>query len=268
MSARRNRPVLYEMVRHSRRPGQTARPRSGEPAATETSSTPAPPRTTPPPKTAEPTAPRTVRVIDGHVSVRLGWPGLAVLAVGAIFVLFVAFQAGARFATTQTGDLADTMPPTAMPIDEPPQDTPAPVAAHRPPRQAEVVTPRPVEQAPAQSRPAPVERTGETAQPTFEFKRGYHYVVVQHFRRADLNAAQQAASFLHERGVPTELRTGSDVQLIAREPFLINQDDTVARAAERRRCDALKQRIREIGKEYAKEAGYDFKDCYERVQAR
>ncbi len=98
---------------------------------------------------------------------------------------------------------------------------------------------------------------------------GYHYVVIQHFKkRSERQAALNAAEHLQANGVACATMTGADIRLIATEPFLIKQRDAAAARRERERADQLRRRIKELGQGYNNELlkrgekGYTFSDCY------
>jgi hypothetical protein len=93
--------------------------------------------------------------------------------------------------------------------------------------------------------------------PTVELRRGYHYVVVQHFPKRHRDHAERAARFLQDNGLSCALLSGADIRLVIAEPFLIDQDDRAASRRERKRGEALVQRVKELGKEYRKH-GYAF----------
>ncbi len=91
-------------------------------------------------------------------------------------------------------------------------------------------------------------------------------MVAQHFPPRALEAAKAAAAFLQANGVPCAIETKpKDIELIATEPFLFKQSGPAAQT-EKQRCDALKRRVKELGKEYSKTHGYAFDQCYEREQ--
>jgi hypothetical protein len=101
--------------------------------------------------------------------------------------------------------------------------------------------------------------TGEPAGPTIELRRGFHYIVVQHFPTRKADDARAAAQFLIDRGLPCALYPGSDIRLLLTEPFLMDQDDAAQAKSETRRADKLLTKVRELGVEFRKSGGgYDF----------
>ena len=78
----------------------------------------------------------------------------------------------------------------------------------------------------------------------------------------------KAGSFLIANGINCVVVPGKDFRLIATEPFLLRQPDANARAAAERRCQELKNRIKSLGRQYAKDHGYAFEQCYELVIRR
>jgi hypothetical protein len=99
-----------------------------------------------------------------------------------------------------------------------------------------------------------------------ELQTGYHYVFVQFFRRSRIQDAQAAAAFLRANGLPCTIqRARDDIRLIATEPFLLDEGSAAERQRARQRCEQLKRRVKELGKEYAQAGGgYAFDQCLER----
>lgn len=262
MATRRKRPVLYEVMRRSQPRDSASRRRSAAPAAAPTGGTASPAPTA---VSASADRPRAIRIADGRLYAVLGWPGLGVLAVGTVFILWVMFQAGERYARSQfpAGETANRTVADSAATDV--EGGGIPSADHRPADGGTVATPTdPVTEAPAPASPS--ETGAAEPQPTFEFKPGYHYVVIQHFYKSRQADAVSAARYLRANGVSCVVTPRTrDVELIATAPFLLRQEDVDARAAERQRCDALKRQIKQIGREYAREHGYAFDQCYERL---
>ena len=258
MATRRKRPVLYEVMRRSHPHDPGAR----QPTAPTTAG--AAPSSVSPPESASGAEPRTIRIVGGRLYAELGWPALGVLVIGAAFILWVTFQAGVRYARSHspTENAANT--PAAV-VDPTNVGTPDDLSAdHRPADGQRVATPAEAGREPP-AQPAAEEETARK-EPAFEFQPGRHYVVIQHFYKSQQAEALDACQYLRAAGVSCVVMPRSrDVELIATAPFLLRQDDAGARAAERRRCDALKQRIKQIGKEYGREHGYAFDQCYERL---
>ncbi|MBK8913197.1 MAG: hypothetical protein IPM64_01115 [Phycisphaerales bacterium] len=98
-----------------------------------------------------------------------------------------------------------------------------------------------------------------------KLEKGRHYLHVQYFRRTRRQDALDARAFLATKGIQTMLiEATGEYRLLAADSFLIDQKDKTAAAAERKRCDDLKRRIRDAGREYAKKAGYAFDQCFDR----
>ena len=275
MAARKNRPILYEVVRRSHRPRDAGRGQRGSapPVKLADASTPTPSRPADPGPSSGDSA-RSLRVVNKKLHMRLGWPAMVVVAVAVIAVLCVAFQAGTRYVRSHGSDpepvaeqerhdpVVDNTTTTEIPsvLDRGPAEQPA------------VVTPERIDSTPIPG-PVPGEEEPQSP-PPFEFKKGYHYIVIQHFYPKHHKTARDAAKFIREAGVACIIVTRrADIELVATTPFMFRQD-TEAQAAERRRCDALKSRIREIGKLFSKAqraAGkpeYAFEQCYERLHTK
>jgi len=108
--------------------------------------------------------------------------------------------------------------------------------------------------------------TGDTP-PQVVLQKGYHYVVIQHFgkKRED---ALVAAQYLYEKGIPCATLPGSDIRVIATEPFMVKQADAAAARRERQRADELIRKIKQIGQEFNRylrnqgKKGYTLDGCY------
>lgn len=270
MTARKDRPVLYEMVAGERtgyagtlagklRSSETRTPgraRAGRRRHLQARSGAAPRRSRLAP---------AVRYHAGRFVIRTGWYGIGGTLAGLIIALLLAYEVGARTAARPAAAadglseiLAQPPDPSVLIVPEserraggrriaPPADAPeAAVAAADP-----------------DEKPATGESTS-AARPVVRQK-GRHYVVVQHFPPARLRDAEAAAEFLSSRGVACGVVSeGADVRVVALDGFLIDQEDPAASRAEQRRCDELKAEIRRLGKEYARTAGYAFEQCRER----
>lgn len=241
-----------------------------------------PPRTKPRVAPATPTAPSPYDPLhaasrgsdDGEnwmnrvFVLRITTPG-AVVAVGLLLVmLYTAFQGGRMVG-------GGSSPETTTQNDNSLTDDGAELAADTQPMVGDVTPPatpqRNIE--PATPRPAPAAASNTTsttppAAPRFQARAGYHYVVVQHFQRSRPDDARAAAEFLMQSGVPVALITGPDIRLIVAEHFLLEQPDQRAADAESRRAEQMRERIRTLGKEYAKIGDYNFKDTYIRKLVR
>lgn len=271
MATRKNRPVLYEVVRLSRRQRESSWKRrlAPVPGAAGESEVPVGQEPVGAEEQVE-ERPRAVRISEGRLYVDLGWPGMAVVGVALLFVLFIAFQAGGRFYRPQP---AREPAPGLLGLGHEPAGAAAPdkeiAPEHRQAAQP-VVTPNlPRAEGPSGEPERPAAKPAEPPASSTKLQAGYHYVVIQYFRKTEKEAAVKAAKFLRGKGVDCVIFEGVDLQLVATEPFLIMQKDANAGAAEKRRCDDLKKRIRELGKEYKEQGGgYTFKDCEERLRAK
>lgn len=294
MASRRNRPTLYEVISHNkrqplmRRPlnppigsaGPTSQATRSEPAAgaaratavvhagvDEVGATAATAAETSPTAGAHP----LVRILNWEI----GIPGLVVGAIALMSLFGLGYYAGQRIAgLPEGGDPRDDLHLLAarpgLPVPPPAQERvsappPAPAESRIPPRAVERDAPAAGDVEPAQralekpdnvrpepSKP-PVSPSPRTA---FEPEAGKLYVVVQHFKLSDRKPADDAQRYLREQGVETALVRGSDLRLIAVQPF-----------DSRPEADRLVARIKEAGRNYA-DHGYRFSDCLVRVLKR
>jgi len=275
--ARKRRPLLFEVARPRHDEGAPKRaPRSAgwgrawfrhsTPAERRAEDMPAPaPMPEPPPTPLPPAAnasepPASPPTERSPLIERVRTPQAAIAAAALVVLLVVAVQA-VRY--LYGGAPRDGQPSAesdaALAGDA---ETAATAARAQGSTGGGAATPsktRPVEReasaTPAAAAPAPAK---------VELKKGCSYVVVQHFRPRDRKAAEQAALYLRGVGVECALLTGAqDIQLIATEPFQTTSKDTAVRKRERDRADELLQRIRRLGREYAKQrSGYAFDQCY------
>lgn len=117
---------------------------------------------------------------------------------------------------------------------------------------------------PSSAKPAP-----ETAKPptdpapvTPDMKKGYHYLVIQHFRKTDSEKADAAARFLIANGVPCAVQSmKADIRVIATDAFLITGQKEPQRKTEQGRANDMIRRVKQLGKEFAKTHGYAFDQC-------
>lgn len=302
MAARKHRPVLYEIAKGGRRapalkptippPGAASTggtgPRPGKPAGATKERPLTPPATTEPlpteprgvllpaasGETRPPSAlrgetarkPQEPAVPGARLVVRLAGGRLAAAIVGAGLALWIAFEAGrlvgraqgtpaqaaaeggsweaARPAVGEGGDRTGLAPQRANSAGAENSGAAEPGAG--------------VESAAHEAAPATPAAPGG-----IELRRGYHYVVVQHFARSQRAEAVRAAEFLSASGLRVGLLSGADVRLVVDEPLLIEQPDKQAAAAERERGAALVAKVKALGKEYFRKTGlYDFGGCY------
>lgn len=201
---------------------------------------------------------------NGRLRVRLGWTGISGVGVCVVLLLLIAFQAGGRFyaiAPSTIDGEAELNRILAGPADPGVLNLPESERRASPRRiaTAEDVAPEDEDGGSASDAPG---TSGATLTP------GWHYIIAQYFPNSRQRDAEKAAAYLGENGVPAAVFTsGPDIRLIALEGFLIDQPDGRAGAQEQKRCDALKARIRELGKEYARlGGGYAFDAPRERKQ--
>jgi hypothetical protein len=260
---RKNRPVLFEVVARTLR----SRGRLLSPRATPASPPPPVPLPAAPPVPLSPPAPiPTLRprpkakvdhgqigYADGHVHVNLSWVHLAVVAVLALVVLFVAFQAGRQSSrpAARGQDVTESLGNTPR-SETPTSETPGP--APNPGRSGNVVTPlnpppgNDAARSAARGNP-PQKQPQPAATEAFTFATDAYYVVVQHFQISKQQAAQEAGRYLIAQGIPCVVYKGrGEWMLVATEPFV---DESQAKP--------LITRVRELGVEYAKSGGgYNF----------
>lgn len=306
MSLRKSRPVLYEVVRRGgardpslpRRdttlqisPADAGAPPSAEAAGAEENgrAAQATPTTTPPiaaTPTAQPrllvrTPPPFFRMADGRVQLTLHWAAVAAAVLVFLAAPIWAYRiganrapkppanAGAPAASVEQGGLPDLRrggnpaeTKSGSEILVPSQGNPPKVAV---PSKSPDAPPQVLPETANKEEIGPARNAVEP--PKAQFQKGHHYVVIQHFRKSEREAAREAAEFLQTHGVGCFLDDRSvDLRLIATEPFLIDQEDAAAAREQKQRCEQLKQKIKQIGRDYVrtKPNGYTFRDCEER----
>lgn len=117
---------------------------------------------------------------------------------------------------------------------------------------------------PSPAKPAPEAAKPPTEPPasTPEMKKGYHYLVIQHFRKTDSETADAAARFLIANGIPCAVQNmKADIRVIATDAFLIAGQKEPQRKAEQGRANDMIRRVKQLGKEFAKTHGYAFDQC-------
>lgn len=149
-------------------------------------------------------------------------------------------------------------PPGASPLNA--EHRPADVGARQAPGTKE--EPKTSKEEP-KSAPAP--EGDENAAAKVEFKPGYEYLIVQHFTRAQKDAAEAAEAFLKSNGIDCVLLRGRELTLVCTESFLLKQKDAAARSAAEKQRTQLKNRVRQLGTDFAKTYGFAFDQCYTRV---
>lgn len=254
MSARKSRPVLYEVIRGSERERKV---RSAAPAYVERPRhAPEPSPAAEPPEPEEVAArPPTVQVAEGRLHLSLGWPSAAVLLAGCVVVLVVTFNAGQRYA--QWGTVPEMNGDGSS-------GTESRVEGDRarkpevPQRADNNVAPR-ERQRSAQKTPKPT-----PAVPRNPFVKGNQYVIIQHFPKRDRKAAENAREFLQSNGLDCAVDVRkNEFRLIATQPFVFDAKDARAkrRAAQEAERGVIK-RVKELGKQYARDHGYAFDQAY------
>jgi len=267
VSARRVRPVLYEVARRARRPGE---PVHKAPTLLDQH----------PPESSAPVEPGLLTegeveggawraraasllpqfaVREGGVVVGLAWPAAVTCGAVLLVLLALAFDVGRRTgpAPARNDDLGFLS--LALPQGEPERD-PCSDGGSRvatPLRARPPVEPQSPERQQESGEPTPGGQAAETLRP----KPGYSYLVIQHFPSRAAKAAGAARDYLRSNGVPCVLvQRGRDLVLVATEGFELRSGRN-ANAAERARADALIQRVKDFGKAYASH-GYSFDQCY------
>ncbi|TWT41117.1 hypothetical protein RAS1_38100 [Phycisphaerae bacterium RAS1] len=229
---------------------------------------------------------------DGVV-LTLSWAGVATVLVTLLLALAFAFQAGSLMSGSKTGAPAPSPSAGAEPRDAakpggaaptkpavkpdaktdaarpapkgaaPPAEAPPLGAEHRPiDPGASAAKPPPKTEEPKPAAPA---EPDESAGAKFDFKPGYEYLIVQHFTRAQKDAAEAAEAFLKSNGIDCVLLRGRELTLVCSEAFLLKQKDAAARSAAEKQRTQLKNRVRQLGSDFAKTYGFAFDQCYTRV---
>ncbi len=259
MAARKKRPVLYEVYR--------PRPRGETPASTPRPAAPKPPSPVEPAASPPPARVPPVRSRERSTPiVSLSGPVLAVVIAVVVVLLFVSFSAGRRYEALHPG----VIPPqgaadeAAALADSGPAGAAADSAGKAGGEASEsAAADSPETKTVATRQPAAADRPP----PRVTLHRGYDYVIVQHFGKKRKDATG-VARFLREQGIECALLDGRDIRLVVTEPFLTRQADKAAARAERQRADKLMRRIRQLGRELAKQwaaqgrPGYTLDGCY------
>jgi hypothetical protein len=220
---------------------------------------------------AAPPKPAAPHDVGGTWRMTVSASTLAIVVAGMVVLLAVAFSAGRKYeayypSTSDTAELAQGGDDEVAEATLGGPETAGESEAEQPIQTARKAAPR--TELPAESSEGGKPPTGATKPPQVALQIGHHYVVVQHFKRRNPQAALDAARFLKENGVPCATLTGADIRVIATEPFRIRQGNAAASRAERRRADELMRKIRQLGQEYSKllakqgKKGYTFSDCY------
>ena len=268
MSARRVRPVLYEVARRAHRPGE---PLHKGPTLLAPH----------PPESSAPAEPGLVTegevegmgwraraasllpqfaVREGGVVVGLAWPAAVTCGAVLLVLLALVFDFGRRTgpAPARNDDLGflTLAPAQGEPERDPCSDAGSRVAT--PLRARPTAEPQSPERQPERSSESP---PGAQATDTLRPKPGYSYLVIQHFPSRAAKAAGAARDYLRSNGVPCVLvQRGRDLVLVGTDGFELRSGRN-ANAAEKARADGLIQRVKDLGKAYASQ-GYSFDQCY------
>ena len=264
MAARKKRPTLYEVYRPRQRSAESSPPRQD---AAKPTPAPSPPTDKPPAAPRPGVSPH--RREPSPIIVSLSGPALAVVIAIIVVLLFVSFSAGRRYEAFHPSVAAANTGPQAAKTD---QDAAIPATGTTSAREQAAADRQPAGAAPtpsasktAAAKPPAASRTRPPRK--IDLHRGYDYVVVQHFGRKRKDAIE-VARFLRQRGIECARFGDNDIRLIVTEPFLTRQADKAAARAERQRAEKLMQRIKQIGRELAKEwaaqgrPGYTLDGCY------
>lgn len=123
-------------------------------------------------------------------------------------------------------------------------------------------------QPPAQPEALPKQRPAEPEPPKVPIvddralQKGRSHLLIQYF--TDEKAALKAAAFLHERGVPCMIvKKRKEFVLYGADSYATRQDDAAAAREELKRLNAMKERVKQVGREYFRVDGYAFEGARE-----
>lgn len=294
MANRRNRPTLYEVVNRTRRepfqrkPAQS--PESGAANVAEPATVPAPAPARQSTVSHTPTSAVTaafeadarggsdyqpiVRFSDGDLTVRVTPPAMIVGAIAMLSLFGLGYWLGQKSpragAVDNRDDLAAVVTtPTRSQPETPAMTSAPPPVATPPPRPAPQAVPQRADDSEVVTEPSvhtnpsrvatpsaapvtPAAPSDANADPSsFKPEPGSYYVIIQHFPLKQRKAAAEAQKFLLENGLPTVLLGKSDLQIWATQP-----------CASQAAAEALKDRVKALGKQYSEKGGYDFLKCY------
>ncbi len=250
MSARRKRPVLYEIVQRTQRhkaQGWRGRLQSAKPdQADETNEGPVPGggavSTDAHPESSTPAPPggRPIRIVGQQLHLTLGWTSAAAACIALVFLLWVAYEAGQRSVAVpaQPDERGVTAGGDARRGPEPNERSGVAGYVALPDR-------APRAQPPAETADEPPPASANRAEDVLQ--RDMYYVTAQYFRRSRTDHAEAAARYLIQNGVPAVLQhRRADIALIINQAFSTANDPGIAR---------LRATLRELGKGFD---GYDF----------
>lgn len=290
MPPRKKRPVLFELIGRSQRRGK---PPLTRPAPTLAPLKPAsaPPPAAPAPRQIPPTAARTPptstpprpsrQPIDWSAWIPVDalplapWMRWAFGGVGVVVLIALAYYIGTLTLpkpAPKSSSLDTILTSPADTATEQPgggsSETPQVSGAHRSGAAAVTPAPPPTEPTRDDPAPAPTPPPAETSHaPNFEFKSGYNYLVVQHVKKKDRDAAERIRDYLVSNGVGcVVVDSGPDVVVICVDAFPPTSKNKSKAAAESKKKKEYSDRIRQLGREYAVPTGYSFDRCYWREQ--
>lgn len=266
----RDKPILFEVYdRRRARPEPSPRPATSTGGAADPlNATPAPtPPTHPNPggrsSTSNTTGALAIRRILNSRALR--HPALAAAAAGAVVLIlagyFIVWQLTHGTRPNPDGNdpiasaLLEAPDPSVLEVPESQRRSAGRIAA-APSGDERPAAPR----SPDSSGSAPAPPAAPRPEPR---KKGWTYLVIQHFPRAREDDARAAADFLRKNDVPCDVEVLSrEVRLVSSEGFLVDQKDAAASHQARLRLDDLKKRVLAAGKQYARTGNYAFEMCY------
>jgi len=302
VSFRKKRPVLYEVLKRERaaRSGPllvspASRPIESvelPPVGVAAASSHEPPDL----RGDADASPGRFSIADSTIRLSVSYPVAGLVGVAALVVLMVAFHLGRRIENGRgspagdaamlallTGETASGRTSLAGDSSEQSGATggePAAGGLSNLPRRdsfensavaipLEAPEPRSQAAAPAKSDPPPTAKPAAPTQtPAGEprgrvvLEKGTHYVVIQHFRKKDAGAAEQAGAFLRANGIDCAIQHNKeDIRLVATTPFRIEGKEASTKRAEEVRAETLLRQIKQLGKDYSRTGGYAFDQC-------
>lgn len=206
------------------------------------------------------------RFKNGKLHLAISWTAIAGLGLFALLLILLSFYIGSQWARSS---LVVAAPKSDDPLERALEGDPQSSVLEIPDSQhrsgGRIATPPRNEPHAASESGTPTVIPATTLDSPRETPRekGRHYLVIQHFKKTDVSDAEAAEQFIRVNGIPCSIYGSTkDLRLIATQGFLIDQKDAAAKQAEQRKCDDLKRRIKELGKQYAKTGRYVFDQCY------
>lgn len=283
--SKKTRPVLYEVLRRrseNRTQWRSPRPRAIESDAPAESIEATPSHVSRPPAQQRPDF---LRLLGNRIEFSISGVMLGGAGVGLLVLLVVAFQIGRYTAGSAAksgagsgeGDTGITNLLNSVSQGNARNDQPVKL---REPERPTTNVPRnsvepdggsiaakPRDNAKS-SPPAEPDRTGsppppgDEPKPVLQLVKGKSYYLIQCFPPRERQAAEDAAAFMIQNGVPSGIQQRrSDIVLWATEAFDVNADDAAIRRAAQQRAKKLEARVKELGDIYFKQNGkYRFRD--------